>query len=148
MNSEAAQERIISLSNDIHNYNHLYYVENKSVISDYEFDLLLKELQDLEKRFPELQQVNSPTQRVGGDISKKFNTVTHQYPMLSLGNTYAEDEIVEWVNRIQKSISDPIEFVCELKYDGVAIGIRYEQGVLTRALKRRWSSWGRSNSKC
>ncbi len=136
MNSEAAQERIISLSNDIHNYNHLYYVENKSVISDYEFDLLLKELQDLEKRFPELQQVNSPTQRVGGDISKKFNTVTHQYPMLSLGNTYAEDEIVEWVNRIQKSISDPIEFVCELKYDGVAIGIRYEQGVLTRALTR------------
>ncbi len=136
MNSEAAQERIISLSNDIHNYNHLYYVENKSMISDYEFDLLLKELQDLEKRFPELQQVNSPTQRVGGDISKKFNTITHQYPMLSLGNTYAEDEIVEWVNRIQKSISDPIEFVCELKYDGVAIGIRYEQGVLTRALTR------------
>ena len=136
MNSEAAQERIISLSNDIHNYNHLYYVENKSVISDYEFDLLLKELQDLEKRFPELQQVNSPTQRVGGDISKKFNTVTHQYPMLSLGNTYAEDEIVEWVHRIQKSISDPIEFVCELKYDGVAIGIRYEQGVLTRELTR------------
>lgn len=136
MNSEAAQERIISLSNDIHNYNHLYYVENKSVISDYEFDLLLKELQDLEKLFPELQQVNSPTQRVGGDISKKFNTVTHQYPMLSLGNTYAEEEIVEWVNRIQKSISDPIEFVCELKYDGVAIGIRYEQGVLTRALTR------------
>jgi DNA ligase (NAD+) len=136
MNSEAAQERIISLSNDIHNYNQLYYVENKSVISDYEFDLLLKELQDLEKRFPELQQVNSPTQRVGGDISKKFNTVTHQYPMLSLGNTYAEEEIVEWVNRIQKSISDPIEFVCELKYDGVAIGIRYEQGILTRALTR------------
>ena len=136
MNSEAAQERIISLSNDIHNYNHLYYVENKSVISDYEFDLLLKELQDLEKSFPEFQQVNSPTQRVGGDISKKFNTVTHQYPMLSLGNTYAEDEIVEWVNRIQKSITDPIEFVCELKYDGVAIGIRYEQGVLTRALTR------------
>ena len=96
MNSEAAQERIISLSNDIHNYNHLYYVENKSVISDYEFDLLLKELQDLEKSFPEFQQVNSPTQRVGGDISKKFNTVAHQYPMLSLGNTYAEDEIVEW----------------------------------------------------
>lgn len=136
MNSEAAQERIISLSNDIHNYNHLYYVENQSVISDYEFDLLLKELQDLEKRFPELQQVNSPTQRVGGDISKKFNTVAHQYPMLSLGNTYAEEEIVEWVNRIQKSITDPIEFVCELKYDGVAIGIRYEQGVLTRALTR------------
>jgi len=136
MNSEAAQERIISLSNDIHNYNHLYYVENKSVISDYEFDLLLKELQDLEKSFPEFQQVNSPTQRVGGDISKKFNTVTHQYPMLSLGNTYAEEEIVEWVNRIQKSITDPIEFVCELKYDGVAIGIRYEQGILTRALTR------------
>jgi DNA ligase (NAD+) len=136
MNSEAAQERMISLSNDIHNYNHLYYVENKSVISDYEFDLLLKELQDLEKSFPEFQQVNSPTQRVGGDISKKFNTVTHQYPMLSLGNTYAEEEIVDWVNRIQKSITDPIEFVCELKYDGVAIGIRYEQGILTRALTR------------
>jgi DNA ligase (NAD+) len=136
MNSEAAQERIISLSNDIHNYNQLYYVENKSVISDYEFDLLLKELQDLEKSFPEFQQVNSPTQRVGGDISKKFNTVTHQYPMLSLGNTYAEEEIVDWVNRIQKSITDPIEFVCELKYDGVAIGIRYEQGILTRALTR------------
>ena len=96
MNIEVANNRVKELSDLLHQYNYLYYVKNESAISDYEFDLLLKELETLENQFPELQDVNSPTKRVGGDITKNFETVKHKYPMLSLSNTYSKEEIVEF----------------------------------------------------
>lgn len=136
MNTSLAQQEISRLTELINHHNHLYYVGSNPEISDYDFDVLLKELQDLEATFPQFASPNSPTKRVGGDITKKFETVTHRFPMLSLSNTYSEVEIVDWENRIKKLIEGPIEFVCELKYDGVAIGIRYENGQLTRAVTR------------
>ena len=131
-----AKIEIERLSELIHQYNYSYYVETSSKISDFEFDTLLKKLQELELGFPELSSVNSPTKRVGADISKKFETVEHEYPMLSLSNTYSQEEIIEWENRIKKLVDGPIEYVCELKYDGVAIGIKYIDGQLKRALTR------------
>jgi DNA ligase (NAD+) len=136
MNIEGAESRVKELSNLLHHYNHLYYVKNESVVSDYEFDLLLKELEALEKQFPSLQDENSPTKRVGGDITKNFETVKHRYPMLSLSNTYSKEEIIEWEERIKKTIESDIEYVCELKYDGVAIGIRYLNGIFHSAVTR------------
>lgn len=136
MNATQAQQEISRLTEQINHHNYLYYVESNPEISDYEFDLLLRQLQDLEAAFPQFASPNSPTKRVGGDITKKFKSVMHRFPMLSLSNTYSEEEIVDWENRIKKLIEGPIEFVCELKYDGVAIGIRYENGQLTRAVTR------------
>lgn len=136
MNETQAQHEISRLTEQINHHNHLYYVESNPSISDFDFDMLLKQLQELEAQFPQFASDNSPTKRVGGDITKKFETVVHRFPMLSLANTYSEAEIVDWENRIKKLIEGPIEFVCELKYDGVAIGIRYENGQLTRAVTR------------
>jgi len=136
MEKSEAKERIELLSEKVAYHNHLYYVESRTEISDYEFDQLLKELQDLEEKFPELADENSPTKRVGGDITKKFQTVKHEYPMLSLSNTYSQEEIVEWENRVKKTAPGELKYVCELKYDGVAIGIRYENGVFKRAVTR------------
>ena len=127
---------IDQLSNELHRHNHLYYVENSPEISDFEFDQLMKQLQELEAKHPEMVLDSSPTKRVGGDITKKFNTIAHKYPMLSLSNTYSRDEIVEWENRIKKSIEHKIEYVCELKYDGVAIGVAYKKGKLHAAVTR------------
>jgi len=136
MNAEQAKIEIERLTDLIHHHNYLYYVESNPEISDYDFDMLLLKLQELEKQFPQFAFANSPTKRVGGDITKKFETVTHRFPMLSLSNSYSEEEIVEWVTRLKKIIEEEIEYVCELKYDGVAIGIRYENGELTRAVTR------------
>ncbi|MBK8847943.1 MAG: NAD-dependent DNA ligase LigA [Bacteroidetes bacterium] len=136
MKKEEAQKRIEYLSKIIEEYNYHYYVLSESLISDYEFDRLLEELLQLEKDYPELALPESPAQRVGGTVSKSFATVKHKYPMLSLGNTYSEDELREFDNRIRKSIGDQFEYVCELKYDGVAIGITYVNGVLTQAVTR------------
>jgi DNA ligase (NAD+) len=136
MNIEGAKSRVRELSSLLHQYNHLYYVKNESIVSDYEFDLLLKELEALEDQFPSLQDENSPTKRVGGDITKNFETVKHKYPMLSLSNTYSKEEIIEWEERIKKTIESDIEYVCELKYDGVAIGIRYLNGIFHSAVTR------------
>ncbi|NDF60422.1 MAG: NAD-dependent DNA ligase LigA, partial [Crocinitomicaceae bacterium] len=136
------QHKIEQLSNELHRHNHLYYIENLPEISDYEFDQLMNELQDLELKYPDFVKDSSPTKRVGGDITKKFNTITHKYPMLSLSNTYSREEIVEWENRIKKSIDQPIEYVCELKYDGVAIGIAYQNGKLHSAVTRGDGSVG------
>jgi len=136
MNAIQAKEEIEQLMKVLNHHNHLYYVQNSPEISDYEFDQLLLSLERLEKEFPEFTSENSPTKRVGGDLTKKFQTLTHRYPMLSLSNTYSEEEIMEWENRIKKSINEEIEYVCELKYDGVAIGIRYENGQLTAAVTR------------
>lgn len=136
MNFELARNRVNELSDLLHNYNYLYYVKNESVVSDYDFDMLLKELEALEVQFPELLDDNSPTKRVGGDITKKFETVAHRYPMLSLSNTYSKEEIIDWEERIKKTIEGDIEYVCELKYDGVAIGIRYINGIFDSAVTR------------
>lgn len=136
MNNKTAQEKMDALVREINDLNHAYYVLNTSNVSDFEFDQKLKELQALEEQFPELASNNSPTKRVGGDITKKFKTVPHKYPMLSLSNTYSEEEIIDWVQRIKKLVDEPLEYVCELKYDGVAIGIRYQNGELVQALTR------------
>lgn len=130
------QKRIEQLTETINYHNHLYYVESKQEISDFEFDQLLNELIQLEKEHPELASPTSPTKRVGGDITDKFETVKHRYPMLSLSNSYSKEEIIEWANRAKKMVDDDFEFVCELKYDGVAIGIQYVDGKLTRAVTR------------
>lgn len=136
MDLEKAKQRIEELANQLNEHNHRYYVENNPTISDFDFDILLKELDDLETAFPQFSLPYSPTKRVGGDITKKFETVKHVYPMLSLANTYSKEEIIDWENRLKKLINTPIEYVCELKYDGVAIGIRYENGILTQAVTR------------
>jgi len=136
VNSEEAKKEIFRLTELINHHNHMYYVESRSEISDFEFDGLLRKLQELEQEFPEFSFDNSPTKRVGGDLTKKFETVIHRFPMLSLSNTYSEEEIVDWENRIKKLVDGQIEYVCELKYDGVAIGIRYEKGQLTQAVTR------------
>jgi DNA ligase (NAD+) len=134
--SQEAKQRIDFLVNELNKHNQLYYVESNPIISDYDFDVLLKELQDLENQFLEFASEWSPTKRVGGDITKKFETVVHRFPMLSLSNSYSEEEIVEWELRLKKMVEGPLEYVCELKYDGVAIGIRYENGRFTRAVTR------------
>jgi DNA ligase (NAD+) len=128
--------RIDELSSEINRLNHAYYVENESLVSDYEFDMKLKELQDLENKYPELSDTNSPTKRVGGGVTKKFESIVHQYPMLSLSNTYSKEEIIDWENRNKKFTEGKIEYVCELKYDGVAIGIQYKEGKIFRAVTR------------
>ncbi len=136
MELNTAKARIEQLIEEISHHNHLYYVESNPAISDYDFDMLLKELESLEAAFPQFAYDYSPTKRVGGDITKKFETVRHVYPMLSLSNTYSEEEIIEWEKRIKKMVDEEIEYVCELKYDGVAIGIRYDNGILAQAVTR------------
>lgn len=136
MELNTAKARIEQLIEEISHHNHLYYIESNPAISDYDFDMLLKELESLEAAFPQFAYDYSPTKRVGGDITKKFETVKHVYPMLSLSNTYSEEEIIEWEKRIKKLVEEDIEYVCELKYDGVAIGIRYDNGILAQAVTR------------
>ena len=135
-NLKAIEKRIKELTQTLNQHNYNYYVLSQPTISDYDFDMLLKELESLEKQYPQFASPNSPTKRVGGDITKKFKTVKHQFPMLSLANTYSKEELVEWENRIKKIVDVDIEYVCELKYDGVAIGIKYENGELVQALTR------------
>ncbi|MCH2234081.1 MAG: NAD-dependent DNA ligase LigA [Crocinitomicaceae bacterium] len=134
--SQEILARIKSLSKKLNEHNHKYYVLSQPTISDYDFDQLLKELEKLEKEYPQYADSNSPTKRVGGDITKKFNTIEHRFPMLSLSNTYSKEEVDEWINRLKKSTDKELEYVCELKYDGVAIGIRYQNGELIQAVTR------------
>lgn len=136
MTNEQAKQRIDELTKALNHHNYLYYVKSEPEISDYDFDMLLQELQSLESKHPEYADINSPTKRVGGDITKKFPSVVHRFPMLSLSNTYSEEEIVDWEGRLKKLIPGDIEYVCELKYDGVAIGIRYVNGKLMQAVTR------------
>lgn len=132
-----ARARVAELTALINDHNYRYYILSDPLISDYDFDQLLNELIHLEKEFPSLQESDSPTQRVGGEITKNFETVQHVYPMLSLGNTYSEDELKEFHERVVKGIPDEkVEYVCELKFDGVAIGIQYENGKFKRAVTR------------
>ena len=131
-----AKQEIERLTQVLNHHNYMYYVMSDPEISDYDFDQMLLELQKLETEYPDLASPNSPTKRVGGDITKKFETVMHRFPMLSLSNSYSKEEIIDWENRIKKTINAPIEYVCELKYDGVAICISYKEGKLERAVTR------------
>jgi len=135
-NLQDIENQIKTLTQQLNQYNYNYYVLSQPNISDYEFDMLLKELEQLEKQYPQFASPNSPTKRVGGDITKKFKTVKHNFPMLSLANTYSKEELIEWENRIKKIVDTDIEYVCELKYDGVAIGIKYKNGELVQAVTR------------
>ena len=129
------RERIEELRRQLEYHNHKYYVENDPSISDFEFDALMRELQQLEEAHPEFADPDSPTMRVGSDISSEFVTVRHRYPMLSLGNTYSLDELHEFLERIERE-AGPTEYVCELKFDGTAISLTYENGRLLRAVTR------------
>ena len=130
------EQQIKQLSDEINHHNYLYYMQDNPAISDYDFDMLLNRLIELEKAHPEYIQPDSPTQRVGGTITKQFKTVTHRYPMLSLGNTYSEEDLIEFDHRIRTLVHEPVEYVCELKYDGVAISLTYEHGLLVQGATR------------
>lgn len=129
-------ERIYQLREELHTHNYNYYVLNSPVISDIEFDHLMRELQDLEAKYPETYDENSPTMRVGSDISKEFVQVEHKYPMLSLGNTYSEEEVTDFYERVRKALNEEFEICCEMKFDGTSISLTYEDGKLVRAVTR------------
>tara|TARA_B000000437_G_scaffold215591_1_gene190604 strand:- start:122 stop:589 length:468 start_codon:yes stop_codon:yes gene_type:complete len=130
------KERIYSLRKEINYHNHAYYVKDAPEISDFEFDALLNELINLENKFPQYFDVNSPTQRVGSSLVDGFETIDHNYPMLSLGNTYSEEDLFDFDTRTKKIISSDFDYVCELKYDGVSISLIYENGELVSAITR------------
>lgn len=129
-------ERIDQLREELHVHNYNYYVLNAPVISDLEFDKLMRELQDLEALHPEYYDPNSPSVRVGSDLNKNFTQVEHKYPMLSLGNTYSQEEVTEFYERVSKSLNEEFELCCEMKYDGTSISLTYEDGKLVRAVTR------------
>jgi DNA ligase (NAD+) len=133
---EKVKERIELLRKQLHEHNYNYYVLSQPVISDFEFDKLMKELIDLEAEHPELHDPNSPSVRVGSDINNNFPQVNHRYPMLSLQNTYSEGEVTDFFNRVKKGLNEPFEIVCELKFDGTSISLIYEKGRLVRAVTR------------
>jgi len=131
------KERIDTLRKQLSEYNYQYYTLANPTISDSEFDFLMKALEDLENEFPELKSPDSPTQKVGGAVNKNFESFTHQHQMLSLGNTYNEDELIEFDNRVQKGLgTTDYEYVCELKFDGLSISLHYESGLLSKAVTR------------
>ena len=135
---EEIQKKISQLSNELNEHNHLYYIGDAPVITDFKFDQMLSELQDLEKQYPQFKDPNSPTQRVGGGVTKFFDTIEHRYPMYSLSNTYSKDELVQWETRIRKilGVDTEICYTCELKFDGASISLTYENGALVQALTR------------
>lgn len=136
MNREQAQNRIAELSKELDEHNYKYYVLSEPSISDFEFDKKMEELMALEAEFPELLSSESPSQRVGGTITKEFPAVQHKYPMLSLSNSYSKEEMEEFMARVSKTLERDAEYVCELKFDGVAISITYENGKMVRAVTR------------
>jgi DNA ligase (NAD+) len=137
MTADQAKKEIAALTEKINHHNELYYQESRTEITDQQFDKLLESLLKLEEQFPQFKSADSPTQRVGGTISKSFSTVYHKYPMLSLGNTYSQEELEDFDARVSKGLDgDPYEYFCELKFDGVSISLTYENGVLTKAVTR------------
>lgn len=130
-------QKIQELREELRQHNHNYYVLDKPTISDYEFDIKLKELEKLEEENPQFYDANSPTQRVGGDITKNFETVVHKNRMYSLDNSYSKEDLLDWEKRIKKMLgSDAIEYTCELKYDGASINLTYENGIFVKAVTR------------
>lgn len=136
MDKKSIEQKILKLREELEDHNRRYYADSKPIISDRDFDKLLEDLIRLEKENPEFYSTESPSQRVGGSVTKDFKQVKHKYPMLSLGNTYSEEELKEFDERIRKSIGDDFTYVCELKYDGVAIGLTYINGKLEQAVTR------------
>ncbi len=132
----ATEDKIRRLTEEINQHNYNYYMLDNPTISDYDFDQLLNELILLEKQYPDYAQPDSPTQRVGGSVTKQFKSVKHVFPMLSLGNTYSEEELADFDRRIHELVNSGVEYVCELKYDGLAISLVYEKGLLVRAVTR------------
>lgn len=137
MTKEEARKIIEELTDELNQHNHLYYQKSEPIISDYEFDQKLKELEQLESTYPELKLNHSPTSRVGGEVTKEFETVVHKYRMLSLGNTYSKEELLDFDGRVLRGLgTTEYEYVCELKFDGVAISLWYEDGILQKAITR------------
>jgi len=136
MSFTPAKNRIQALAAELKQHNYNYYVLAMPTISDHDFDVKLEELAALEKQFPEFAEPDSPTQQVGGEITREFETVKHKWPMMSLGNTYSEQELLDFDQRIRKAIGDDFEYVCELKFDGLSMSVTYEDGKLTRAVTR------------
>ena len=135
---EEIKNQIESLREELHDHNHRYYILDDPIISDYEFDQRLKKLQNLEEQYPTFVDPNSPSQRVGGGITKSFETVPHKYPMYSLSNTYSKEELIQWEERLRKTLGEEaqIEYTCELKFDGASISLTYEKGALIKAITR------------
>ena len=131
-----SKERILELRKVLHEHNHRYYVLNAPVISDFDFDKLMRELQDLEAANPDMYDPSSPSVRVGSDITKEFKQVVHKYPMLSLGNTYSKEEVAEFYDRVKRFLNEDFEICCELKFDGTSISLTYVDGKLTQAVTR------------
>jgi DNA ligase (NAD+) len=136
MKKATAMDRILNLRKELEEHNYRYYVMASPVIDDQKYDMMMNELISLENDYPEFFDPSSPSQRVGSDISREFVQVRHRYPMLSLDNTYSREDLLEFDKRIKKAVSDPFEYVCELKYDGVAVSLIYVDGVLQRAVTR------------
>ena len=144
VSQNAIKEQIEGLRRELNYHNHKYYVENAPEISDFDFDAKMRLLQDLEAAHPEYADPNSPSVRVGSDRCSEFQSVEHRYPMLSLSNTYSIEELGEFIERIERE-ADDVEFVCELKFDGTAISLTYENGRLLRAVTRGDGVQGKSN---
>ncbi|MEO8772944.1 MAG: NAD-dependent DNA ligase LigA, partial [Gelidibacter sp.] len=130
------QQQILKLRDELNQHNYNYYVLDQPSVSDYDFDLKLKELQVLEDQYPEFADEHSPTRRVGGAITKNFETVAHEQRMYSLDNSYSKEDVLEWESRVKKMIDGAVQFVCELKYDGASISLTYENGTLLKAVTR------------
>jgi len=130
------KEKINQLREELNQHNYNYYVLDAPVISDFEFDQMLKQLQQLEEQYPEFFDPNSPTQRVGGTITKNFETVVHEFPMHSLDNSYSEEDLLDWEKRLKKLVDGPVQYTCELKYDGASMSLTYENGILKKAVTR------------
>lgn len=131
------EQKIQQLRDELREHNYNYYVLDNAIISDYEFDLKLKELEKLEVENPQFFNANSPTQRVGGEITKKFNTVVHKNRMYSLDNSYSKEDLLDWEKRIKKILeTEEVNYTCELKYDGASINLTYEKGILISAVTR------------
>lgn len=136
MEQQQAKKRINELRQEIDEHNYNYYTMNQPVISDFDYDMLMNELLELEKKYPEFFDKNSPSQRIGSDINREFEQVMHKYPMLSLGNTYSKEELFDFHARVVKTIGNDFDYACELKYDGTSISLTYRNGILTRAVTR------------
>ena len=133
---DTVEQQIENLRNELRAHNHNYYVLDNASISDFDFDMKLKKLQDLEEKHPEFFDTNSPTQRVGGAITKNFETTIHDYRMYSLDNSYSKEDLQDWETRIKKLVDGEIQYTCELKYDGASISLTYENGILLKAVTR------------
>ncbi|SFZ92173.1 DNA ligase (NAD+) [Flaviramulus basaltis] len=130
------EKQIETLRNELREHNYNYYVLDSAVISDYEFDIKLQELQELEAKHPEFFDANSPSQRVGGEVTKNFETIPHEYRMYSLDNSYSKEDLLDWEKRIKKLVDGDVQYTCELKYDGASISLTYESGKLVKAVTR------------